>query len=122
MWMRRVLLPLRLPRAPGGGLLLGNADQNDLAFATLLGRGAEQRLSDLFFVFAFGEVANRNTLGLGPAVDSGDVGFTDLTKGCRRGDLKPRRLRNWQTCPTVWSLGTYACRNRRSIERQVSVM
>src|SRR5207245_7287365 len=81
--MRRLLLPLRLPRAPGGCLLLGNADQNDLGVTTLFSRGAQQRFSDLLLVVAFGEIANGNTLGFGPAVDSGDIGFTDLAKGSR---------------------------------------
>src|SRR6266852_7936494 len=67
--MGRLLLPLRLPRAPRGGLLLGDADQDHLAVTALLSRGAQQWLSDPFLVVALGEVADGDPLSLGPAVD-----------------------------------------------------
>jgi hypothetical protein len=69
---------------------LGDADQDDLAVATLFSRGAQQRLSDLLLVLAFGEVANGNAFDLGPAVDGSDVCLTDLPERSRRGDLEPR--------------------------------
>jgi hypothetical protein len=56
--MGRVLLSFSLPRSPRGCFLLGNADQDHLALAALLSRGAQQWLNDLLFVLALGEVAN----------------------------------------------------------------
>jgi hypothetical protein len=49
--------------------------------ATLLSGGTKQWLGELLLVVAFGEVANRNAIGFGPTMDSGDIGFADLAKG-----------------------------------------
>ncbi len=68
MRMGRLLLPLRLPRAPRGGLFLGAADQDHLALTALFSRRAQQWLSKLLLVLAFGKVANRNAFSLSPAV------------------------------------------------------
>src|SRR5437764_10218371 len=38
-----LLLTLLLPRSPGGGFLLGNADQDHLTLAALCSRGTQQR-------------------------------------------------------------------------------
>ena len=88
MRMAGFLLALLLPRTPGGCLLLSDANEDDLAFAALLSRGAQQWLDDLLLVVTLGEVANGNAVRFGPAVDSGDVGFADLAKGRRRWDRK----------------------------------
>src|SRR2546421_580340 len=56
--------------------------------AGLFGRCTQQRLSDLLLVFFLGEVANRNTVGFGPAVDLGRIGFADLAERSRRGNRK----------------------------------
>src|SRR5438132_2104555 len=83
-----LLLPLLLPRAPGRGFLLSNPNEDHPAMAALFGRGTQQRLSDLLLVFFLGEVANGNTVGFGPAVDLGHIGFADLAEGGRRGNRK----------------------------------
>jgi hypothetical protein len=88
MWMGRLLLALPLPGAPGGRLLLSNADQDHLAVATRVGRGAEQWLGDLLLVLAFREVANRHAVGFSPAMDGGHVRFANLAEGGRRWDRK----------------------------------
>src|SRR5438128_7136534 len=92
MRMGHLLLPLRLPRAPRGGLFLGDADQDHLALTAFFSRGSQQWLSNLLLVVAFGEVANRNAFSLSPAVDGGHVGFTDLPEGSRRRDLEPAAI------------------------------
>src|SRR5437588_1403696 len=84
VWVGGLLLPLRLPRAPGGRLLLGNADQHHLAVPTRFSCSTDEWFGDGLLVLAFGEVANGDTLGLRPAVNSRYVGFTDLAEG-RRG-------------------------------------
>src|SRR5438477_4576954 len=83
-----LLLPLLLPRAPGRGFLLSNPNEDHPAIAAFFGRGAQQRLSNLLLVFFLGEVANGNTVGFGPAVDLGHIGFADLAEGRRRGNRK----------------------------------
>ena len=92
MWMRRLLLSLLLPRAPGRGFLLSNPYQDHFAIAALFGRRAQQRLSDLLLVVFLGEVANGNAVGFGPVVDLGHIGFADLAEGRRRGDRKSTLL------------------------------
>src|ERR1700682_913119 len=86
--MLGLLLSLPFPRAPGRGFLLSNPNQDHRAIAALFGRGAQQRLSDLLLVFFLGEVANGNTVGFGPAVDLGHIGFADLAERRRGGNRK----------------------------------
>ena len=88
--MGGLLLTLLLPRAAGTGLLLRNADQDHLALAARFSRGPQQGLGDRLLVLAFGEVANGDTLRLGPAVNSRDVGSPIWPKAADEGILKPR--------------------------------
>src|SRR5438105_1396411 len=83
VWMTCLLLSLRLPRAPRGGLLLRDADQHHLAVTALFSSRAQQWLSDLLLVLAFGEVTNGNAFSRGPAVDGRDIRLTDLAERCR---------------------------------------
>jgi hypothetical protein len=102
---------------------LGSTDQDHLAVTARFGRSAKQRLSDLLLVLFLGEVADGNILCLGPAMDGGHVGFAELAEGSRRGDRKATLpMKKLTHLPDRLQFGTYACRNRRSIEWQVSVM
>jgi hypothetical protein len=63
-----------------GRFLLSDAEKDDLAIPALLGRGAQQWLSDLLLGVALGEVANGNAVGCGPTVNGGHVRLADLAE------------------------------------------
>jgi hypothetical protein len=86
--VRRVLLALGLPGAPGGGLLLCDADHHHTAVAALASRSLQKRAGHRFLVLPLLEVNHANLVLLGIAVYRLHVGFTDLPERCRGRDPK----------------------------------
>ena len=81
------LLSWTRPRSPGGSLLLGDPDQHH-AILAFPGRCFQVGASHFLLVLSFLEVHNRNVVPFSKLVDSLHIGFTDLPKRRRRGNLE----------------------------------
>ena len=83
-WAARSV-PFAFHAAPHRRLLLGDAQEHDPALATRRRGGVDERPGDRLLVLALGEVDDRDVLGLGPAMELGDVGSPIRPKAAELG-------------------------------------